>query len=826
MKHFYAMLSCAALLSAAGTEVKAQAVDNGVYYFYDETSKVFLSRGANWGTETTVDRYGIPVNTTQDNGAYNLKPADWNGDRYINGSDKVYTDQGKFAWTITPSGSGYVLSSNGKYLTYAIGPLGQYATMTDNQAQATVWTLMSASTRNAIVADYTAENYTHVIAAAGLSGVTAGSFTTTLASYNATKTSTIEPTTYTWTKISNRSDANNTIPREVYEGTGKFTHTLTGLAEGIYKVSIPAFYRNGSNAWCVGLNANYPINSNAYIEANSEQTRIKGWAEERVDDGNPNSVDQARAAFGGGKYLNEVYCYVGSDGKLDLTVVYPNYQGEGWAIFGTTTVTYYASGKKELWKGALAAAKAALSDNLYANITGEEKAKLQQTIADYTETPANFDTAIDALKKATDDFKAVVADYNAFAEAGKLSPELSKLPYASQEKLTAMTGAVNHEPTSAADAKTATTLVQTALRAAYESNALAEGVEGAQVVYTYDFSGKQKDNLNIGEWKASQGGGSLGVLSSQSWTDSKGKADYGYFDYYNGSANNQHATHAVTLEPGKYMLTVKSRAQDNQNTHLKAADVDVELNEIGNQGGVFGRGWNDYSIEFTTDGGEVTLEWYCTKVNNQNVAGWAGFGDVRLVKLAAATQQLDVTAAGLATYCGEKDLRLAEDAEIAAYKAKIDGNVVRFTRIYDIAAGEGVLLRSLNGANTAATTMAQVVSGLTANADNSFVGAVNSVGVTPDASTHYYVLSNQNGITNFYQLTAPTSLRAHSAYLAVSTSAAKAGLTFLFDGETTDIQSVEGTANASDVRYNMAGQKVGKDYKGLVISNGRKYIAK
>lgn len=826
MKHFYAMLSCMALLSAAGTEVRAQAVDNGVYYFYDEANKVFLSRGAAWGTEATVDKYGIPINTTQNNGAYNLKPADWNADQYINGGGGVYTDQVKFDWTITPSGSGYVLSNNGKYLTHKDGSLGKYATMTDAQAEATVWTLLSTGTRNDILAGYTTENYNHVIAAASLNGVTADNFTTTLASYSSAVVSTIEPTTYTWTPMRSGSAANTTIPREVYQGTGKFTHTVTGLTEGLYKVSIPAFYRNGSNAWCVGLNTNYPINSNAYIEANGEQARVKGWAEDRVSDSNPNSVNEAKTAFGNGKYVNEVYCYVGSDGKLNLTITYPNYQGACWAIFGTTTITYYASGKQDAWKVALATAKTTLSDDTYANVTGEEKNNLKEAISTYGETPADYDTAIEALKKATDEFKAALADYNAFAEAAKLGPDPAKLPYASQEKLSAMTNAVNYQPTSAANAKTATTQTQTAIRAAYESNALAEGVEGAKVVYTYDFSGVQKDGQNIGEWKASQDGGNLGVLSGESWTDSKGKADYGYFDYYNGSANNQHATHTLTLEPGKYMFTVKSRAQGNQNTHLKAADVDVELNEIGNQGGVFNRGWNDYSIEFTTDGGEVTLEWYCTKVNNQNVSGWAGFGDVRLVKLAATTQQLDVTAAGLATYCGDKDLRLAEDAEIAAYKAAIDGNVVRFTRVYDIAAGEGVLLRSLNGKNTAATAKAQIVSGLTAPVDNSLVGLVAPTTVTPDANNQYYALASQNGVTNFYKLTAATLLRGNSAYLKVSTATAKGGLTFLFDGETTAIRSIENTSTTYDTRYNAAGQKVGKDYKGLVISNGRKYISK
>ena len=42
----------------------------------------------------------------------------------------------------------------------------------------------------------------------------------------------------------------------------------------------------------------------------------------------------------------------------------------------------------------------------------------------------------------------------------------------------------------------------------------------------------------------------------------------------------------------------------------------------------------------------------------------------------------------------------------------------------------------------------------------------------------------------------------------------------------TAISAVKTVNNAKAVRYNMAGQQVGKDYKGLVIENGRKFLNK
>ena len=48
---------------------------------------------------------------------------------------------------------------------------------------------------------------------------------------------------------------------------------------------------------------------------------------------------------------------------------------------------------------------------------------------------------------------------------------------------------------------------------------------------------------------------------------------------------------------------------------------------------------------------------------------------------------------------------------------------------------------------------------------------------------------------------------------------------FLADGETANaIQNVKVAENANAQMYNLAGQKVGKDYKGVVIQNGRKFV--
>ena len=73
------------------------------------------------------------------------------------------------------------------------------------------------------------------------------------------------------------------------------------------------------------------------------------------------------------------------------------------------------------------------------------------------------------------------------------------------------------------------------------------------------------------------------------------------------------------------------------------------------------------------------------------------------------------------------------------------------------------------------------------------------------------------------------ALAANKAYLAVPVESAKEGFSFISDEEETDgIRSIENgklRIENSDY-YNLAGQRVGKDYKGIVIVNGKKMLNK
>lgn len=101
-----------------------------------------------------------------------------------------------------------------------------------------------------------------------------------------------------------------------------------------------------------------------------------------------------------------------------------------------------------------------------------------------------------------------------------------------------------------------------------------------------------------------------------------------------------------------------------------------------------------------------------------------------------------------------------------------------------------------------------------------------------DAGYKYYILGKSGEDVGFYwqKGTSGTCVNnaAHKAFLQVLASSSAKFLSFTFGEETTGINGI----TASDAEqngtalYNLAGQRVAKGYKGLVIKNGKKYLVK
>lgn len=100
--------------------------------------------------------------------------------------------------------------------------------------------------------------------------------------------------------------------------------------------------------------------------------------------------------------------------------------------------------------------------------------------------------------------------------------------------------------------------------------------------------------------------------------------------------------------------------------------------------------------------------------------------------------------------------------------------------------------------------------------------------ITTTASANVYGLATVNGQDGFYKASGEQKIPAKCGYLEVAKTAGAAFFSLGdITGNTTGIADVKAETVKSDAQmYNLAGQKVGKGYKGIVIKNGKKMILK
>ncbi len=303
----------------------------------------------------------------------------------------------------------------------------------------------------------------------------------------------------------------------------------------------------------------------------------------------------------------------------------------------------------ELWKieryispegynNAMQAAQNALASADYANVKGEERTALQDAVTTWTDaTSDQYEAAINALNAATNTFTAAKTDYDNLANAREFAdatfPEHKPLPYASQQKTLDFNNAYMaskiENATNAADAKEKANNLIVAMRAYFESNAKAEGVEGA--VDKTDLIVNHADPTNNDGWTWT--GSKNAPKNNEPWTDAAGTNTHSYFDGGNWGANFWTTTmeQSIALPAGKYYLTAKERAATNVTFTMEAAGASVAMQHIGSTGGVFDRGWNDASLEFTTDGSAQVVIKVTASTETQHE--WFSISDFRLMQL-------------------------------------------------------------------------------------------------------------------------------------------------------------------------------------------------
>ena len=178
---------------------------------------------------------------------------------------------------------------------------------------------------------------------------------------------------------------------------------------------------------------------------------------------------------------------------------------------------------------------------------------------------------------------------------------------------------------------------------------------------------------------------------------------------------------------------------------------------------------------------------------------------------------------GWATFASDCAVKY-DDLGLEAYAVKLNDDKVSFTKLTDVVpAYTPVLLKGTADTdyeiNSNAGWAPYVPTDLKASDGTS---------ASTDSAT-LYALSTVDGVTAFYPVKKNSAIPAKRCYLEVKSTSPKAAFYSLGTnfGETTGISSVENKVEKADAPvYNLAGQLVGKDYKGLVIKNGKKFVIK
>ena len=453
------------------------------------------------------------------------------------------------------------------------------------------------------------------------------------------------------------------------------------------------------------------------------------------------------------------------------------------------------------------------------NVKGEELTALEAAIAaDKGSTKESIDAATLALTQATAAFTAAAPAYDAFV-AAKAVEYAANQPYAKAEKFDAIAAAQSvADPASAADAQAKTAAILSAYRKYVESNALAEGVDGAVVIAVRDANMEVEydgEAHTFGAWQVfGQTNGNIQLLNGESFTDGDGKNDYKYADIYK-SDNNAGIQQTINLEPGKYLLTVTARAATTNGAAfwVFAGEKTENIQRIGNTGGTFDRGWNDASVEFTvTEKADVNIG--VQSGNGKDL--WWSATRFRLVKLSDAAA-IEVNAeVKYATFIAPFDVEIPEGVKAYTVDGATNGELNLTPVSAVISANTPVLLESEAG-------YSGVVYGKGVATQQAYsTGLLTGVYVDTEAPVGSYVLQKHDDNVAFFLVGSDVkpTVTAGRCYITVDSSAP-----VLRIGGTTNIANVENTETAAAI-YDLQGRRVDAPAKGIYVVNGKKVLVK
>ena len=647
----------------------------GTYYIKNVATGKFMAAGSSWGSHAIVDDHGFDVKlATLEEGKYTIDTQISNGGvkNFLNGE---FTDGASFTWTFvattaTDGTPAFYINNGEKNLSAQEGNQDVVLQTTDNDYAK--WVFVTEAERIAALANATAE--------AGMDA------TWLIKGHNIGRNDTRNNT---WQgSVKPGGDVTN-MNAEKYNTDFDVYQTIK-VPNGKYVLELQGFYRNGEIKISAPAHLNGSENLYAKAYANTVETSLPsvyadagkvdaGSSVEGIEGKFPNSQADASKFFSAGAYNLALDPVVVSDGTLKIGVKKVEKVAADWACFDNFRLTYYGEVNdvavfKEAYEAALAAAKAAVSDDTYAEVVGDERTALtaaidaNSTVAE--ETKDAYVAATTALNEATNTFKGAKDAYVALATAKAQYKdfEVAAYKYASEEKASALADALVATAKNAEEATAKASALVAAVRSIVESNALAEGVEGAT---NYTESIKNPNAEALEGWTTALGEinkGAINIKTAEPFTDAEGNSTHSYFDggSWNDNAWDVTFSQDVTLPKGKYLLTATSRASaDLTSFALFAGEARAEMKHVGASGELFDRGWNDNSVEF-----EVTEDDAVVNLGVQGVTDkqhqWMSFTRFRLVKVGEVAPAAPIEVNSIAELN-----KLGEENEGATIKLKL-----------------------------------------------------------------------------------------------------------------------------------------------------------
>lgn len=189
-------------------------------------------------------------------------------------------------------------------------------------------------------------------------------------------------------------------------------------------------------------------------------------------------------------------------------------------------------------------------------------------------------------------------------------------------------------------------------------------------------------------------------------------------------------------------------------------------------------------------------------------------------------EALEIGEKGWATTVTNSPLNFSA-AGIEAYTATLSGTTVTLTKVNDVQAETGLVLKGAEDTH-------YIPVAASSSTDKGSLMFSSTLGYNMWGSHSFYGLTVKDGKAKFAKLTyvEGKTIPARKAFLLVEDGlgASANELNVVFDNESGDVTGIN-TLNAerntlNGEMYNLAGQKVNKSYKGIVITNGNKVMMK